>query len=268
MAALSRFPAMVANSREVAWAPPAGTGKLQTQAQLRDAALAPAVLQVLEARGCNDVAAVKRLSSATLEQMGVPPRYRDALAAALSAPAPATKWGDDDSDDTPPQQSRRRARVDDEPKPAPPPQQQWATATGGNRAQRRAAAAAAPKTKTTTSSPGFVFLCNRLSRGEVRDRKLFGLGKGQLRDMERHITSSTPLFLYDFDAKTLTGPCTPDGSPALDIDRDAWRGRFPAQLRFREELDKVTSLRNTKYKSGPLPLGDTRTLLARLAAGK
>ena len=86
MAALSRFPAMVANSREVAWAPPAGTGKLQTQAQLRDAALAPAVLQVLEARGCNDVAAVKRLSSATLEQMGVPPRYRDALAAALSAP--------------------------------------------------------------------------------------------------------------------------------------------------------------------------------------
>ena len=183
MAALSRFPAMVANSREVAWAPPAGTGKLQTQAQLRDAALAPAVLQVLEARGCNDVAAVKRLSSATLEQMGVPPRYRDALAAALSAPAPATKWGDDDSDDTPPQQSRRRARVDDEPKPAPPPQQQWATATGGNRAQRRAAAAAAPKTKTTTTSPGFVFLCNRLSRGEVRDRKLFGLGKGQLRDM-------------------------------------------------------------------------------------
>ena len=83
MAALSRFPAMVANSREVAWAPPAGTGKLQTQAQLRDAALAPAVLQVLEARGCNDVAAVKRLSSATLEQMGVPPRYRDALAAAF-----------------------------------------------------------------------------------------------------------------------------------------------------------------------------------------
>ena len=49
MAALSRFPAMVANSREVAWAPPAGTGKLQGQAQLKDAALAPAVLQVLEA---------------------------------------------------------------------------------------------------------------------------------------------------------------------------------------------------------------------------
>ena len=71
MAALSRFPAMVANSREVAWAPPAGTGRLQGQAQLKDAALAPAVLQVLEARGCNDVAAVKRLSSATLEQMGV-----------------------------------------------------------------------------------------------------------------------------------------------------------------------------------------------------
>ena len=86
MASLSRFPAMVANSREVAWAPPAGTGRLQGQAQLKDAALAPAVLQVLEARGCNDVAAVKRLSSATLEQMGVPPRYRDALAAALSAP--------------------------------------------------------------------------------------------------------------------------------------------------------------------------------------
>ena len=50
-AALSRFPAMVANSREVAWAPPAGTGKLQTQAQLRDAALAPAAPRPL--RGCS-----------------------------------------------------------------------------------------------------------------------------------------------------------------------------------------------------------------------
>jgi len=103
--------------------------------------------------------------------------------------------------------------------PAPVPQE-WATATSGNRASRRAASAAAPKAPArAATSPGFVFLCNRLSRGEVRDRKLFGLGKGQLRDMEKHITANTPLFLYDFDAKTLTGPCTPDGAPSLDIDR-------------------------------------------------
>jgi hypothetical protein len=251
--AVPRFPQMVANSREVAWSPPAVTGRLQASGQLKDAALAPAVLQVLEARGCDDAAAVRRLSAETLEQMGVPPRYRDALAAALAAPA---KWGDDDSDDAPAAASRRRARVDDEapaeaPKisigerarlrreqanattppaaappaparnlgPAPVPQE-WATATSGNRASRRAASAAAPKAPArAATSPGFVFLCNRLSRGEVRDRKLFGLGKGQLRDMEKHITANTPLFLYDFDAKTLTGPCTPDGAPSLDIDR-------------------------------------------------
>ena len=291
--AVPRFPQMVANSREVTWSPPAGTGRLQASGQLKDAALAPAVLQVLEARGCDDAAAVRRLSAETLEQMGVPPRYRDALAAALAAPA---KWGDDDSDDAPPAASRRRARVDDEapaeapkisigerarlrreqataaappvaaPPPAPVPQE-WATATSGNRASRRAASAAAPKAPTrAATSPGFVFLCNRLSRGEVRNRKLFGLGKGQLRDMEKHITANTPLFLYDFDAKTLTGPCTPDGAPSLDIDRAAWKRRFPAQLRFKEQLDSVPTLRNTKYKSGPLPLADTRPLLARLAS--
>ena len=68
MAALSRFPAMVANSREVAWAPPAGTGKLQGQAQLKDAALAPAVLQVstvlldLQAHKASLVAKVKQVT--------------------------------------------------------------------------------------------------------------------------------------------------------------------------------------------------------------
>ena len=227
MAALSRFPAMVANSREVAWAPPAGTGRLQGQAQLKDAALAPAVLQVLEARGCNDVAAVKRLSSATLEQMGVPPRYRDALAAALSAPAPATKWGDDDSDDTPPQQSRRRARVDDEPKPAPPPQQQWATATGGNRAQRRAAAAAAPK-EVPQQFPGLRLPLQPLIKG-AKSATASSLAWARANCATWRSTSH---LVHRSSSTTrrgasLTGPCTPDGSPALDIDQRRLAGPLP-----------------------------------------
>ena len=179
---------MVANSREVAWAPPAGTGKLQNQAQLRDAAFAPAVLQVLEARGCNDVAAVKRLSSATLEQMGVPPRYRDALAAALSAPAPPTngattilttrRLSNRGAARASTTNRRRRRRPSNS---GPPLLEATARSAGGRR--RRA------QEKYHCDVPGFVFLCNRLSRGEVRDRKLFGLGKGQLRDMEKHITA-------------------------------------------------------------------------------
>ena len=68
--AVPRFPQMVANSREVTWSPPAGTGRLQASGQLKDAALAPAVLQVLEARGCDDAAAVRRHGSSVERPRG------------------------------------------------------------------------------------------------------------------------------------------------------------------------------------------------------
>ena len=49
--------------------------------------------------------------------------------------------------------------------------------------------------------------------------------------MER-IGPQTALFLYDFRSYDLMGPMKAVGKPALDIDRDAWNGRFGAQLRF------------------------------------
>ena len=77
------------------------------------------------------------------------------------------------------------------------------------------------------------------------------------------IGPSTALFLYDFRQRELMGPMRAVGSPALDIEPDAWNGRFRAQLRFLPLDSGATNLRNgvatlaiDKPKHGPVGAGD------------
>ena len=92
-------------------------------------------------------------------------------------------------------------------------------------------ARAAPAPPSDGSAAGYIFLCDRKTRNEVFDRKLFGLPRNSLRAMEK-IGPSTALFLYDFRSYDLMGPMKAVGKPALDIEVGAWNGRFGAQLRF------------------------------------
>ena len=82
------------------------------------------------------------------------------------------------------------------------------------------------------------------------------------------ITRDTPLFLYDFDAKTISGPMTAAGAVALDLEPDAWRGRFPAQLKFSSggaaPFATVRVNGTVRYKSGVLDAGKTADLLQML----
>ena len=112
---------------------------------------------------------------------------RDALAAALSAPA-RPEWGDDDSEHAASQQSRRvRASTTNRRRRR---QQPMSTATGGNRAQRlRGRRRRAQEKYHLQRSPGFVFLCNRLSRGEGTLASFLGGTRASI--MEKHITAST-----------------------------------------------------------------------------
>ncbi|KAH8052153.1 6-phosphofructo-2-kinase [Aureococcus anophagefferens] len=77
------------------------------------------------------------------------------------------------------------------------------------------------------------------------------------------IGPSTALFLYDFRQRELMGPMKAVGAPALDIEPDAWNGRFRAQLRFLPLDSGATNLRNgvatlaiDKPKHGPVGAGD------------
>ena len=48
----------------------------------------------------------------------------------------------------------------------------------------------------------------------------------------KKVTPQTRLFLRDFRKKIVYGPMRAVGEADLDIDRAAWKGRFPAQIRF------------------------------------
>ena len=84
------------------------------------------------------------------------------------------------------------------------------------------------------------------------------------------IGPSTALFLYDFRAGDLMGPMKAVGEPALDIDPEAWHGRFPAHLRFAPLECGATNLTNgvatlsiNKSRHGPIGAGELSQSRAR-----
>jgi len=86
------------------------------------------------------------------------------------------------------------------------------------------------------SSAGYLFMCNERTEEECFDRLLLGDKKSSLKKMQS-ISADTQLFLFNFESKRLSGPFQPDGAAGHGIVEEAWNGRFPAQVRFRDEND-------------------------------
>jgi len=90
---------------------------------------------------------------------------------------------------------------------------------------------------------GMVFLCNSRTEKECLDKKLFGSPENQFEAM-KSITANTALFLYrvERESPVLHGVFVADGKPALNIDKNVWNGRFPAQVRVKEFYRFPTAL--------------------------
>ena len=84
---------------------------------------------------------------------------------------------------------------------------------------------------------GYIFLCNNETEPEVLQRRLFALPRPQFKNMYTSIPEDSPfrLFLFNTSSKRIIGPFKGVGKPALNIDREAFQRRFPAQLRFNAE---------------------------------
>ncbi|KAF0896346.1 hypothetical protein E2562_021881 [Oryza meyeriana var. granulata] len=90
---------------------------------------------------------------------------------------------------------------------------------------------------SSKSSPaGYIFMCNGVTKAQCYRHRVMGLPLGSL-DAVSRIRRGTVLFLYDFDTKHLYGPYRADSNGGLTLVPDAFRGRFPAQVKFTVDGD-------------------------------
>lgn len=89
-------------------------------------------------------------------------------------------------------------------------------------------------------SEGFVFMCSSLTEQECFKRSLFGQTTFKWH-LVQNIQPDTALFLLNFsDPKIMHGVFVPDGEPQKPIMKNAWNGRYPAQIRFKRIAHMTT----------------------------
>jgi hypothetical protein len=93
------------------------------------------------------------------------------------------------------------------------------------------------------------FVCTVETEAECFKRALFGDTK-KLWEEVKDVRKGDILFLYNIDTDVLFGPFIAESDGALNIEPDAWDGRFPAQVRVKWEA--ISILRNASAKFGYL----------------
>lgn len=101
-----------------------------------------------------------------------------------------------------------------------------------------------PETKIKKSVRGYIFVCTQNTEAECFERLLFGSSKAYGSPVLK-IRKGDVLFLHNLDTNTLSGVFRAASKGKLNIEPDAWSGKYPYQVKF-DILENKTYLNGAK----------------------